>query len=304
MLQVDGSHHDWLQGRGPWLTLIGGIDDATGVVPYGCFREQKDSYGYMLLLQGVIQRKGIPLTLYSDRYSIFTVSRSQHETLQEQLAGQTPQTQVSRALNELGVRLVLAHSPQAKGRIERLWGTLQDRLLMELRLAGASTLEEANAVLADFLPQFNARFGVLAAQPGAAYQCVPAGTDLAGILCFKYQRTVAADNTMGFEGRTLQILPDPHRASYARARVEVQLRLDGELIVTYQGRALLSQDVATGTTSLRAQNRPVMVTKTPLEACAHRRLASTSKTSPRPPLAKVLQITRQDKFTEHLGVTY
>ena len=210
----------------------------------------------MLLLQGVIQRKGIPLTLYSDRYSIFTVSRSQHETLQEQLAGQTPQTQVSRALNELGVRLVLAHSPQAKGRIERLWGTLQDRLLMELRLAGASTLEEANAVLADFLPQFNARFGVLAAQPGAAYQCVPAGTDLAGILCFKYQRTVAADNTMGFEGRTLQILPDPHRASYARARVEVQLRLDGELIVTYQGRALLSQDVAPGTTSLRAQNRP------------------------------------------------
>ncbi len=127
---------------------------------------------------------------------------------------------------------------------------------MELRLGGASTLEEANAVLADFLPRFNARFGVLAAQPGASYQCVPAGTELAGILCFKYQRTVAADNTMGFEGRTLQILPDPHRASYALARVEVQLRLAGELIVIYQGRALLSQDAATGTTSLRAQNRP------------------------------------------------
>ena len=127
---------------------------------------------------------------------------------------------------------------------------------MEMRLAGASTLEEANAVLADFLPRFNARFGVPTAQPGASYQCAPAGTDLAGILCFKYQRTVAADNTMRFEGRTLQILPDPHRASYARARVEVQLRLDGELIVTYQGRALLSQDAATGTTSLRAQNRP------------------------------------------------
>ncbi len=182
MLQVDGSRHDWLQGRGPWLTLIGGIDDATGTVPYGCFREQEDSYGYMQLLQGVIQRKGIPLTLYSDRHSTFTVSRAQNETLEEQL-------------------------------------------LMELRLAGASTLEEANAVLADFLPRFNSRFGVPAAQPGAAYQCVPAGTDLAGILCFKYQRTVAADNTVRFEGRTLQILPDPHRASYARARVEVQLRL-------------------------------------------------------------------------------
>ena len=145
MLQVDGSRHDWLQGRGPWLTLIGGIDDATGTVPYGCFREQEDSYGYMLLLQGVIQRKGIPLTLYSDR--------------------QTPRTQVGRALDELGIRLVLAHSPQAKGRIERLWGTFQDRLLMELRLAGAGTMEEANAVLADFLPRFNSRFGVPAAQP-------------------------------------------------------------------------------------------------------------------------------------------
>jgi len=173
---------------------------------------------------------------------------------------------------------------------------------MELRLAGASTLEEANAVLADFLPRFNARFGVLAAQPGAAYQCVPAGTDLAGILCFKYQRTVAADNTMGFEGRTLQILPDPHRASYA----EVQLRLDGELIVTYQGRALLSQDAATGTTSLRAQNRPQRNGNqdtprgmAPIGASPLARIPA-----PRPPLAKVLQITRQDKSTEHLGVTY
>ena len=256
MLQVDGSRHDWLQGRGPWLTLIGGIDDATGTVPYGCFREQEDSYGYMLLLQGVIQHKGVPLALYSDRHSIFMVSRAQHETLEEQLAGQTPRTQVGRALDELGIRLVLAHSPQAKGRIERLWGTFQDRLLTELRLAGARTLKEANALLADFLPRFNSRFGVPAAQPGAAYRCVPVGTDLAGILCFKHQRTVAADNTVRFEGRTLQLLPDPHRASYARARVEVQQRLDGELTVTYQDRVLLTEDAAPGTISLRAHNRP------------------------------------------------
>ena len=127
---------------------------------------------------------------------------------------------------------------------------------MEMRLAGASTLEEANAVLADFLPRFNARFGVPTAQPGASYQCAPAGTDLAGILCFKYQRTVAADNTMRFEGRTLQILPDPHRASYARARVEVQQRLDGELIVSYQDRVLLTGEAAPGTVSLRAANKP------------------------------------------------
>ena len=255
MLQVDGSRHDWLQGRGPWLTLIGGIDDATGTVPYGCFREQEDSYGYMLLLQGVIQFKGIPLTLYSDRHSIFMVSRAQHQTLQEQLAGQSPRTQVARALYELGIRLVLAHSPQAKGRVERLWGTFQNRLLTELRLAGASTLEQANAMLADFLPRFNAQFGVPAAQPGTAYRGLPVRTDLAGVLCFKHQRTVAADNTVRFEGRTLQLLPGPHRASYVRARVEVQQRLDGELIVTYQDRALLTEDAAPGTTSLRPQNR-------------------------------------------------
>ena len=210
----------------------------------------------MLLLQGVIQHKGVPLALYSDRHSIFMVSRAQHETLEEQLAGQTPRTQVGRALDELGIRLVLAHSPQAKGRIERLWGTFQDRLLTELRLAGARTLKEANALLADFLPRFNSRFGVPAAQPGAAYRCVPVGTDLAGILCFKHQRTVAADNTVRFEGRTLQLLPDPHRASYARARVEVQQRLDGELTVTYQDRVLLTEDAAPGTISLRAHNRP------------------------------------------------
>jgi transposase len=256
MLQVDGSRHQWLQGRGPWLTLIGGIDDATGTVPYACFREQEDSYGYMLLLQGVIQGKGIPLTVYSDRHSIFMVSRAQHESLDEQLAGQSPRTQVGRALDELGVRLILANSPQAKGRIERLWGTFQDRLLTELRLAGARTLEEANAVLAEFLPRFNARFGVPAAQPGAAYRCVPVGTDLAGILCFKHQRTVAADNTVRFEGRTLQLLPNPHRASYARARVEVQQRLDGELIVTYQDRVILTEQAAPGTVSLRAHNQP------------------------------------------------
>jgi hypothetical protein len=127
---------------------------------------------------------------------------------------------------------------------------------MELRLAGACTLQEANAVLADFLPRFNARFGVSAAQPGTAYRGLPAGTDLAGILCFKYQRTVAADNTVRFEGRTLQILPDPHRASYARARVEVQQRLDGDLIVTYQDRVLLTQVATPGTSSLRAHNQP------------------------------------------------
>ena len=306
MLQVDGSRHDWLQRRGPWLTLIGGIDDATGTVPYGCFREQEDSYGYMLLLQGVIQGKGIPLTLYSDRHSIFMVSRGQHETLEEQLAGQTPRTQVARALDELGIRLVLAHSPQAKGRIERLWGTFQDRLLTELRLVGASTLKEANAALADFLPRFNFRFGVPAAQPGSAYRGLPGGTDLAGILCFKHQRTVAADNTVRFEGRTLQLMPDPHRASYARARVQVQQRLDGELIVTYQDRGLLTEEAAPGTVSLRANNQPHdnRNNDTGRDKVPAGTLSRPRRPGPDHPWRRSFKTPTKDIISEQLGVTY
>ncbi len=253
LLQVDGSRHDWLEGRGPWLTLIGGIDDATGTVPFACFREQEDAHGYLLLLQGVIQRKGLPLALYSDRHSIFMVSAARRETIEEQLAGETPRTQVGRALDELGVRLILAHSPQAKGRVERLWGTLQDRLLTELRLAGARTIEEADAVLDAFLPRFNQRFGVPAAQSGAAYRPLPPDIPLAQILCFKHQRVVAADNTVRFGGRTLQLLPTPQRASYARARVQVQERLDGRTAVAYQGRVLAIDEAPPGPVTLRAR---------------------------------------------------
>jgi hypothetical protein len=125
LLQIDGSRHDWLQGRGPYLTLVGAIDDATGTVPYALFREQEDAQGYFLLLQGIVGTKGIPLALYSDRHGIFQVNLKQPENLEEQLAGERQPTQVGRALKELGIQSILALSPQAKGRIERLWGTFQ-----------------------------------------------------------------------------------------------------------------------------------------------------------------------------------
>lgn len=148
---------------------------------------------------------------------------------------------------------IFALSPQAKGRIERLWGTLQDRLVAELRLAGASTLEEANRVLWEFLPRFNARFGVPAAQPGQAYRPPGPGLDLQGVLCFKYQRTVARDNTVRFGGRTLQLLPDLQRCSYAHARVEVQERLDGSLVVAYHGQVIAIQEAPPSPGTLRAR---------------------------------------------------
>ena len=142
-------------------------------------------------MREIIHGKGMPLALYSDRHSIFQVNPQQGESLEDQLAGgRKPTTQVGRALQELGVQLIVALSPQAKGRIERLWGTFQDRLVSELRLAGATTVEEANQVLWAFLPRFNARFAVPPAQPGSAYRPVEPGLCLEGVLCFKYQRTV------------------------------------------------------------------------------------------------------------------
>lgn len=253
LLQIDGSRHDWLQGRGPYLTLVGAIDDATGTVPAALFREQEDAQGYFLLLREVIRNKGIPLSLYSDRHGIFQRSANDQPSLQEQLAGPLPATQFGRALQELGIQLILAHSPQAKGRIERLWGTFQNRLVTELRLAGASTIEQANRVLRVFLPRFNARFAVPPADCGSAYRQPPKGLDLAAVLCFKYQRTAAADNTIRFGGHTLQLLAGRQRSSYARARVEVQERLDGRLVVYYQGQAVASRQAPLAAPVLRAR---------------------------------------------------
>ncbi|MDP3061884.1 MAG: ISNCY family transposase [Chloroflexota bacterium] len=254
LLQVDGSRHDWLEGRGPYLTLMGAIDDATGTVPYALFREQEDAQGYFLLLRKIIEKQGVPLALYSDRHSIFLVNPKQRESLEEQLAGERQPTQVGRALQELGVQSILARSPQAKGRIERLWGTFQDRLVSELRLAGARSIEEANKVLWDYLPRFNARFSVAAAQEGSAYRQPEPALPLEGVLCFKYQRTVARDNTVRLGEHTLQLLPGSKRSSYARARVQIQERLDGSLVVTYQNSIIAHRPAPPATPVLRARS--------------------------------------------------
>ena len=164
-----------------------------------------------------------------------------------------------------GYFLLLREMIQAKGRIERLFGTLQDRLVSELRLAGACTLEEANRVLEEYLPRYNALFGVPAAQRGLAYREVPSEVDIDGVLCFKYQRSVAHDNTVRFFGHTLQLLPDTERRSYARARVEVQERLDGSLVVCYQGKTIATQEVPPHPVTLRARKGLRSVSTTPGE---------------------------------------
>ncbi len=140
LLQIDGSDHDWLEGRGPHLTLVGAIDDATGDVPYGLFREQEDAQGYSLLLRQIVVSHGIPMALYHNGHGTFERSKREPESLEEQLEGKRKPTQFGRIMEELGITSIPARSPQAKGRIERLWGTFQDRLVSELRLARAKTL--------------------------------------------------------------------------------------------------------------------------------------------------------------------
>jgi transposase len=258
LLQLDGSPHAWLEDRGPQFTLLMAVDDATGTVPYALFRQQEDTQGYLLLMREIIQRKGIPLAVYNDRYSVFVYHSQRPQVEGEQLARVKRLTQFGRALQELGIQAIFARSPQAKGRVERLARTFQDRLVSELRLSGAGSLEEANRMLWEFLSRFNDRFGVQAAQPGSAYRKVPKELDIDGVLCTKELRRVAMDNTVQYHGKTLQLFPDVDRISYARSRVEVQERLDGNLLVCCRGKVLTPVEAPPLATELRKRS----------EACA------------------------------------
>ena len=209
LLQLDGSHHLWLEDRWPWLTLLLAVDDATGKAPHALFQEQEDTRGYLSLLQGIIERLGVPMAVYTDRHAVFQSRRSPSDRSPVRQKG--PSTQWGRDLGELGITQILAHSPEAKGRVEGANGTFQDRLVAELRLADACTLEKANQVLAEFLPRFNQRFGVPADQPELAYRPVDPELDLGGVLCIKELRRVAKDNTVQYHGRTLQLYPGTKR---------------------------------------------------------------------------------------------
>lgn len=235
LLQIDGSAHSWLGDRRPRLCLLLAIDDATGTIPAALFRAQEDAQGYFLLLRDLIQTHGRPVAVYHDRHSIFVPPTQQKATLADELAGTLPMTQVARAICELGIRSIRAHSPQAKGRIERGFGTFQDRLVSELRLAGTTTPEEATAVLGTFLPRFDAQFGVPAREPGSAYRPLEPGQDLEAICSFHYIRTVAADNTVKLGEHRIQLQAGPGRVSYARVQVDIQERLDGSLVVMHRG---------------------------------------------------------------------
>ncbi len=251
LLQLDGSPHDWLDGRGPRSTLLAAIDDATGQIAGALWREQEDGHGYLALLEQIVTAHGRPEAVYHDRSGIFVHHDHDRESVAEQLAGEREPRQVGRALAELGIASITAHSPQAKGRVERLFGTLQDRLVVELRLAGAATIDAATAVLAEYQPRFNARFGVPAAQAGTAYRALAPGTELRQVCCFKHRRTVANDDTIQVNGRRLQLLPGRERVTYVRATVEVREHLDSTVTVWHQDRAIAARAAGADARTLR-----------------------------------------------------
>ena len=247
LIQIDGSYHRWLGEGGPQFTLLLAVDDATGCVANALFCELENTRSYFSLMRGLIRRRGVPIALYADRHAVF-----KHTPPSE--AASAP-TQFSRAMDELGVQLIFARSPQAKGRVERTAGTLQVRLVTELRLARATTIDEANLVLADFLPRFNQRFRVPAQHSEPAYWALEPQVCLDTILCLKFRRRVARDNTVKYRWHTLQLLPGKDRLSYAGAAVDVLEGLDGQLGVQHEGRAIPSQEAPQRPNILRSFNR-------------------------------------------------
>lgn len=232
MLQLDASPHDWLQGRGPWLTLLGAKDDATGYV-WAHFEKAETTWGYLDLMGEVISTHGVPLSLYADRHSIFHTTRE--PTIIEQLKDVVPLTQFGRAMEELGISVLKAWTPQAKGRIERQWGVFQDRLVVELRLAGANTLEQAREVLKRFLKDYNERFCRLPKQSAAVFRKAPPKAVLHNILCLKETRMVKKDHTLSFDGLVLQIPFCRKYPCIADRQVNVRQYRDGHLEIGYRG---------------------------------------------------------------------
>lgn len=236
LLLQDSSDHDWLEGRGPQLQLIALIDDATSRFG-GRFFESETTPANMLTLRAWIERYGRPWALYTDRLSIY--APPQRSRAEEDLHGQAPPTQFGRALEELAIEWIPAYSAQAKGRIERLFGTLQDRLVKELRVAGIDSCKAANRFLEDvFVPMWEKRFVVQPREPRDVHRPLTKAHDLDSIFSLRHARVLDSAYTLGYQGRRWRILRHEIVPGLRKARVEVEQRLNGALKVRFRGRYL------------------------------------------------------------------
>jgi len=248
MLQMDGSHHKWLEDRGQKLVLIGAIDDATGTVPYAEFFDIEGTKAYLKVLREIVKKKGIFQSLYVDRAGHFFVNNTKKRR-EESQRGRDILTQIGRAMKELQVHMIPAYSPQAKGRIERLWGTFQDRLLKEMRLINITTKEEANKYLhREFLSFFNRKFQKPPREPQSAYLPLPPDINLSDIFCLKETRTVQKDHTISYHNTIYQLLPTKGYRGIAGAKVEVLESLSGKIRVKYRNTSMKIQRLPDTTT--------------------------------------------------------
>lgn len=238
LVLVDGSPFRWLASDKPEYTVVGAVDDATGAILSLVFRPEEDLHGYAQVFRDVFTTFGLPVTIYGDRTGILR-RNDRHWSVDEQLEGRQRPTQGGRMLEELGVGYIPAHSPQAKGRIERLWRTLQDRLVQELRLRRIDTLSGAAAFLPTFIERFNRRFAKPPREIPSAWRPAPRDLDRALACC--YRRVVRNDNVVTIPGRWLQIPPGPHQRSYRSCTVEVRELLDGRMLAILDGRIIGEQ---------------------------------------------------------------
>jgi len=237
LVQLDGSDHDWFEGRGPRCVLLTYVDDATSRILYAQFVPVEDTLTLLGATQRYLRKHGRPLAFYVDKDSIYKVNRQ--ATIEEQLRDDQPMTQFTRAMGELGIDIIAANSPQAKGRVERGFKTHQDRLVKELRLRGISTIEEANRFLWDvYIPDHNARCAVVPATPANAHRPLLRTHRLERILSLKTERVLLNDFTLRFQNRFFQVLPDKKVSLRPKAKVTVEIRLDGSTHLRFKGRYL------------------------------------------------------------------
>jgi transposase-like protein len=238
LVQIDGSHHDWFEGRGPKCVLMGYVDDATGEV-FARFYEYEGTIPAMDSFKRYIELYGIPMSIYLDKHT--TYKSTAKLTLEDELKGRERQlSQFERSMDELGVEVIHANSPQAKGRIERLFGTFQDRVLKEMRLSGIKSIDEANSFLETYLPSFNKKFRVLPTKATDLHRPYSGTRSLDQILCIRNGRVLRNDNTIGHNGKLYQI-EDDVRAE----KVMVEERTDGSMYITYKDKPLRYKEITT-----------------------------------------------------------
>lgn len=235
MVQMDGSEHDWLEGRGPELIFMGYIDDATGT-PFGRFYDYEGTLPAMDSFKRYIKKYGIPLSVYLDKHT--TYKSTAKPSIEDELNNILPLSQFERALKELGVEVIHANSPQAKGRIERLFKTFQDRLIKELRLEGAETKDEANAVTERFLPGYAKKFSVKARRIDDLHRPLPRGVDLDRILCKKTERALRNDFTVAHDNKLYQVLDN-----IRGAKVVVEEYVDGSMTIFHKDTKLKYKEI-------------------------------------------------------------